>query len=341
MAELKLDGFNKIVAAGGDLGKMSDEQKAAHYSAVCESLGLNPLTQPFAFIALNGKLRMYALKDATEQLRRIYEISISIDSQEKVDDVWMVKASARMPSGRTDCSVGAVPVAGTKGEALANAFMKAETKAKRRVTLSICGLGMLDESEIQDMQEHGNSAVEYPAGKEPTTRKRSAPAGPSHGDTTQAEKDRLVALGVNEGIMTAAEASSSEAYVILTRKAPGGWFGKNKNNPPPAATAATAARPPATPATVTSGSTSAAPAAATPSGNPLGDDLDDLDGPSDTEAQKIERENRELLTEIKVAKGNAEARAVALAKIKARRDQKLFTDEFYKNEIVPAYKASA
>ena len=34
------------------------------------------------------------------------------------------------------------------GDPIANAFMKAETKAKRRGTLSICGLGMLDESEI-------------------------------------------------------------------------------------------------------------------------------------------------------------------------------------------------
>ena len=33
--------------------------------------------------------------------------------------------------------------------ALANAIMKTETKAKRRATLSICGLGFLDESEIE------------------------------------------------------------------------------------------------------------------------------------------------------------------------------------------------
>jgi hypothetical protein len=35
---------------------------------------------------------------------------------------------------------------------LANALMKAETKAKRRATLSICGLGMLDETEVEDIQ---------------------------------------------------------------------------------------------------------------------------------------------------------------------------------------------
>jgi hypothetical protein len=46
-----------------------------------------------------------------------------------------------------------VPVTNLKGEALANAFMKAETKAKRRATLSICGLGILDESELDTMPQ--------------------------------------------------------------------------------------------------------------------------------------------------------------------------------------------
>jgi hypothetical protein len=54
-----------------------------------------------------------------------------------------------MPDGRTDESLGAVSLVGLEGEALANSLMKAETKAKRRVALSICGLGMLDETEVE------------------------------------------------------------------------------------------------------------------------------------------------------------------------------------------------
>jgi len=41
-----------------------------------------------------------------------------------------------------------VPLGTLKGDALASALMKAETKAKRRVTLSIAGLGWLDETEL-------------------------------------------------------------------------------------------------------------------------------------------------------------------------------------------------
>ena len=50
-------------------------------------------------------------------------------------------------------SIGAVSIKGLQGENLANALMKAETKAKRRVTLSLAGLGWLDETE--------NVAVEH------------------------------------------------------------------------------------------------------------------------------------------------------------------------------------
>jgi hypothetical protein len=48
---------------------------------------------------------------------------------------------------------GAVSLVGLRGEALANAIMKAETKAKRRATLSICGLGFLDETEIETIPD--------------------------------------------------------------------------------------------------------------------------------------------------------------------------------------------
>src|SRR6516162_3098534 len=57
-----------------------------------------------------------------------------------------------MPNGRIDTSIGAVSIGGLKGDNKCNALMKAETKAKRRLTLSICGLGMLDETEIETVR---------------------------------------------------------------------------------------------------------------------------------------------------------------------------------------------
>jgi hypothetical protein len=48
------------VITQGDLAKMSAQERVAFYWRTCESLGLNPLTRPFEFINLNGKLTMYA-----------------------------------------------------------------------------------------------------------------------------------------------------------------------------------------------------------------------------------------------------------------------------------------
>jgi hypothetical protein len=136
----------------GDLARLTPQQRTVYYNRVCESVGLNPLTRPFEYITLNGKLTLYARKDATDQLRSLRGITIRIGERAVVDDIMCVTAEATDRHGRTDSSLGAVSVGGLRGEARANALMKAETKAKRRVTLSICGLGFLDESELEGQQ---------------------------------------------------------------------------------------------------------------------------------------------------------------------------------------------
>lgn len=140
------------VLIGGDLAKLTADQRVAYYRSLCESVGLNPLSQPFSYLVLSGKTVLYAKKDCTDQLRKIHGVSVQIVARERIDgDVFAVTARATDRTGRTDESIGAVPLGGLKGEALSNALMKAETKAKRRVTLSVCGLGMLDETEVDSI----------------------------------------------------------------------------------------------------------------------------------------------------------------------------------------------
>ncbi len=136
------------VVVHGDLSKLSAAERTSYYARVCESVGVNPLTKPFEYLRLNGREVLYATRTCTDQLRGIHGVSIRITARENVGDVYVVTASATNREGRVDESTGAVVVGALKGESLANALMKAETKAKRRVTLSICGLGMLDESEL-------------------------------------------------------------------------------------------------------------------------------------------------------------------------------------------------
>ena len=156
--------MEKVIATG-DLEALTPAQRVHYYRSVCESVGLNWLTQPFEYIKLNGKLRLYARKDATDQLRDLKGVNINITARERVEDVYVVTARATLPSGRTDESIGAVPIGTLKGEALANALMKAETKAKRRVTLSAVGLGWLDESEISSIPNVPPVNVDHATGE--------------------------------------------------------------------------------------------------------------------------------------------------------------------------------
>lgn len=157
----------------GDLKPLSAEMRVVYYNSLCDSLGLNPLTKPFLYITLNGKLQLYAAKDCTDQIRNIKAVSV-IELTGKLDDdggIYTVTAKGQDKSGRIDAATGAVNVKGLSGETRANAYMKAETKAKRRLTLSLCGLGMLDESEVDSIPGAKREAfVEVP-----TTKTESAP----------------------------------------------------------------------------------------------------------------------------------------------------------------------
>lgn len=136
------------VMVQGDLSKLTPEQRVQYYKTTCESMGLNPYTRPFDYINLNGKLTLYARKDAADQLRRINGVSIDEVSREIKDGLIIVEAKGHDMSGRTDVEIGVVSTKDMGGN-LANALMKANTKAKRRLTLSLCGLGWLDETEVE------------------------------------------------------------------------------------------------------------------------------------------------------------------------------------------------
>lgn len=156
----------------GDLAKLNQDQRLQYLSKLCELMKLNPLTKPFEFMSLQGKVVCYAGRNCAEQLRKVHNVSLKITSRETISDVYVVTVEAAI-GDRVDGATGAVPIAGLKGNDLANAFMKAETKAKRRATLSICSLGMMDESEAETLQQSplsikpeqpgvGNGSTEIP-----------------------------------------------------------------------------------------------------------------------------------------------------------------------------------
>ena len=140
------------VVIENDLSQLTPEERNKYYSATCESLGLNPLTRPFQYLRLNNKLTLYATKDASEQLTRNYQVSLEKRGSEDFEGVRIITYRATDPTGRFVDATGVVSIAGLKGDNLANALMKAETKASRRATLRLVGLGWLDETETETIK---------------------------------------------------------------------------------------------------------------------------------------------------------------------------------------------
>jgi len=132
----------------GDLSRLTPDQRIQFYRMKCELLKLDPGALPFQYMRLSGKLTLYATKNCAEQLRMKHGVSISEPKTEQIGDIFLVTVTASLPDGRTDTDFGSVPTNGMSGEKLANCYLKAITKAKRRVSLSPLGLGMLDETEV-------------------------------------------------------------------------------------------------------------------------------------------------------------------------------------------------
>ena len=163
MELMKLDAsvIEKLVVKG-DLSGLNQQEKIQYYSAVCRRLGLDPAMQPFKLLNLQGKQVLYLDRSGAQQLNRMYNISHAVQDRQLIEaaGVYQVTARASTPDGRFTDSIGAVNIKNLFGDAYANAIMKAETKAKRRATLDLLGLGMLDETEVSTIPGAKQVAIE-------------------------------------------------------------------------------------------------------------------------------------------------------------------------------------
>jgi len=160
----------------GDLKDLTPEQRVEYARNMGRSLGFNMLTRPFDYILFREfdggpeRLELYLNARGAAQLRKIHRISIVPSSLKRVihDEHCMVSVDVRDGWGTTDSATGSltlykfknkekVPLVGREWD---NAIMKCETKAKRRATLSICGLAMLDDSQLDTMQVIGGVTPE-------------------------------------------------------------------------------------------------------------------------------------------------------------------------------------
>ena len=171
----------------GDVSKLDPKTRMAYHNAICESIGLNPLARPLCILKnQDGTSQFYFKREAAEMIRKAQGISIVPVSREVIGDLYVVVMRAWMTNGafkREDEAQAIVPLTKNKkvqqgkwpngdpkwvnaldengdeiliplrGQALANAMMACESKAKRRVTFSIAGLGFSEAPVEQDDHE--------------------------------------------------------------------------------------------------------------------------------------------------------------------------------------------
>jgi NAD(P)-dependent dehydrogenase (short-subunit alcohol dehydrogenase family) len=112
------------VLVGGDLSRLTAEQRVSYVNRLCESLGLNPLTRPFEFIPLNGKLVCYATRACSEQLRKINSVSVLALERRHIAEMGLfeVVARGRDKTGREDESSAVLSIGGLKGSTEIGAY---------------------------------------------------------------------------------------------------------------------------------------------------------------------------------------------------------------------------
>lgn len=160
--KLNAEIIEKIVTKG-DLSGLTQEQKLAYLIYTCNKLNLDPAAQPFNLISFRqGNLTkevLYCTKAGAEQLTKNNNVSHAILEEKEHNGIYIVKARASLPDGRFVEDMGIVDISkgfsGTppNNTELANLMLKAVTKAKRRATLSLLGLGMMDETETETLPE--------------------------------------------------------------------------------------------------------------------------------------------------------------------------------------------
>jgi hypothetical protein len=174
----------------GDMKKMSGEMRLAFYRAVCLSVGVNPLTQPFTPLERQDKtIWLYANSTCAQQLAKIHRVTFTDVKREFYpiadEPMYQVTVTVSLPDGRSVPSLAVTSLTKKKkvqkgqwpdgnpkfvdaldedgepllvrlrGEGLANAIKRTDTQAFRRGTLALVGLGWV-QSDYEGQPVHLN-----------------------------------------------------------------------------------------------------------------------------------------------------------------------------------------
>ena len=160
--------FDKYILSG-DVSGLSNAEIVSVVVSLCDKHGFDPMQRPFDVIELPGKGKegdqyytpsrriIYANKTATAMIGRRDDVTVNVISRQLMGDTYIVSARAHSKSGRSVEDDGVVSLTdynGRKltGKQLENKMMHCTTKATRRAMLQYGGLGMMDESEVVEIE---------------------------------------------------------------------------------------------------------------------------------------------------------------------------------------------
>lgn len=144
-----------------DWSKLTEEEFQHRYHALCRSLALDPNTIPFDMITHpDGRVGPYVPGRTAFSLAAKHGVSTLIKGHRLTRDEITYEVTADNGDGSPVTRAGSVTLYKKQGQARADAFMWAETKASRRAILAKLGIGFLDESEARDIEgatlQHNN-----------------------------------------------------------------------------------------------------------------------------------------------------------------------------------------
>jgi len=143
-----------------DLTKLSAKERLDFYRAKCRWYGLDWRLAPFDYIMTKQGVKLHLNATGTDLLRAQKKITIVDSKWEIVGQLVVSTVEGQMPDGRRDREIGAVSIANARGDDLANAIMKSMTKAKRRLVISMGGIGTDEDTEAESTTAHIVPAVE-------------------------------------------------------------------------------------------------------------------------------------------------------------------------------------
>ncbi len=147
----------------GELQGFSDEMLNDIYAKECRRLNLDPFDRPFDVISFKkGSLRLYLTSKGNDTLAAIHNISRVTIHQPQVRVVQKAllvycQSEAILPAGRRQSASAFLPY---NEVTLATDLMKIETKAERRATMKLMGIGALLEDDLSSIPNVMLPAVE-------------------------------------------------------------------------------------------------------------------------------------------------------------------------------------